>query len=652
MEKVENKEVEQYIKNTISSMIDSNKLFEKVYGKNFAKRRLAQNLKKVYTNLYEIGRLGFYHNINKSITICTKNRDDDSVLTVEDIESNNNLLFVIIHESVHATLKRTLPERLKYGIGNVSTGLLEEISKGKRLGIGLNEGLTNWISTKVSGLDHTSYNELTTLIKELEIAIGEENVMKLGKGNIKKNVVNILQMKPKELVTFLAKGDSLFLFGEQIWQLYEINFVLEECLYANLSEQEIEGKIKKLKADCPVYDKQNMDDIPTLAERKQKIDEILNSSAESRDALTTDLENTIYEKYLQKDFERMSIEGNISDGDFKKFRDLKSLIMTRIDSSQESEQNEQSSIITFLKQFPDFEKKYMEEVSKITQEELAKGTFSLEKFRSKIEALNYKNDNMTGIESSFLDKYIKQVALGLGGKNTKQTEILLDYLVRTNNLEDNDISQFSITTATYNGKTIPIILKDGVPVSRKGDYFENKHTASDKISDKFEDEFEFTLETDEDSQNIIKEFNQLVSQVKLGCPNAQITILDREIYIQTDTELSLLVIDKGEILPTKLSKDKPYKMEFQEEKNSLIPVKQNKPTRFSKITSRLKQLFSRKSDLKIAQITPLVQEPKLQYIKNAQNQFRESLKYNVDYNKEDNSYQQDSKFIKSQDEER
>ena len=103
---------------------------------------------------------------------------------------------------------------------------------------------------------------------------------------------------------------------------------------------------------------------------------------------------------------------------------------------------------------------------------------------------------------------------------------------------------------------------------------------------------------------------------------------------------------------TKLSKDKPYKMEFQEENKSLIPVKQNKPTRFSKITSRLKQLFSRKSDLKIAQITPLVQEPKLQYIKNAQNQFRESLKYNVDYNKEDNSSQQDSKFIKSQDEER
>ena len=30
MEKVENKEVEQYIKNTIASMIDSNKLFEKL----------------------------------------------------------------------------------------------------------------------------------------------------------------------------------------------------------------------------------------------------------------------------------------------------------------------------------------------------------------------------------------------------------------------------------------------------------------------------------------------------------------------------------------------------------------------------------------------------------------------------------------------
>ena len=211
---------------------------------------------------------------------------------------------------------------------------------------------------------------------------------------------------------------------------------------------------------------------------------------------------------------------------------------------------------------------------------------------------------------------------------------------------------FSVTSATYNDKTIPVILKDGVPVSRKGDYFENKHTASDKISDKFEDEFEFTLETDEDSQNIIKEFNQLVSQVKLSCPNAQITILDREIYIQTDTELSLLVIEKGEILTTKLSKDKPYKMEFQEEKNSLIPVKQNKPKRFSKITSRLKQIFSQKTNLNISPISSSIQLQDLQYVKNKQNQYRENLKYKVDFNKEDNSYQQDSKFIKSQDEER
>lgn len=365
MEKVENKEVEQYIKNTIASMIDSNELFEKVYGKNFAKRRLAQNLKKVYTNEYKLDNLGYYFALRKIITICTKSKDDDSVLTVEDVENNDKLLFTIIHESVHATLKRTPFERIKYGIGNVSTGLLEELSKGKTLGRGLNEGLTNWISSKVSGLDHTGYNDLTTLIKELEIAIGEENVMKLGKGNIKKNIGNILQMKPKELVTFLAKGDSLYLFGEQIWQQHEINFVLEECLYANLSEQEIEEKIKKLKADCPVYDKQNMDDIPTLAERKQKIDEIINSSEESCSALTTDLENTIYEKYLQKDFERMSVEGNISDGDFKKFKDLKSLIMTRIDSSQESEQNEQSSIITFLKQFPDFEKNIWKKFQKL-----------------------------------------------------------------------------------------------------------------------------------------------------------------------------------------------------------------------------------------------------------------------------------------------
>ena len=79
MEKVENKEVEQYIKNTIASMIDSNKLFEKVYGRNFAKRRLAQNLKKVYTNEYKLDNLGYYFALRKIITICTKSKDDDSV---------------------------------------------------------------------------------------------------------------------------------------------------------------------------------------------------------------------------------------------------------------------------------------------------------------------------------------------------------------------------------------------------------------------------------------------------------------------------------------------------------------------------------------------------------------------------------------------
>lgn len=50
MEKIENKEVEQYIKKDIALILESCEIFTKVYGKGFTKKRLNQNLKKVFIN--------------------------------------------------------------------------------------------------------------------------------------------------------------------------------------------------------------------------------------------------------------------------------------------------------------------------------------------------------------------------------------------------------------------------------------------------------------------------------------------------------------------------------------------------------------------------------------------------------------------------
>lgn len=75
------------------------------------------------------------------------------------------------------------------------TGIIKKIeadtTEGKEewiVGRGLNEGLTDWIAEKC-GLSNelSSYNDLTNIIKKIELALGTKRVLKLGKSeNIEK----------------------------------------------------------------------------------------------------------------------------------------------------------------------------------------------------------------------------------------------------------------------------------------------------------------------------------------------------------------------------------------------------------------------------------------------------------------------------------
>lgn len=80
MEKIENKEVEQYIKKDIASILESCEIFTKVYGKGFAKKRLNQNLKKVYTNQFDSVLGGYLNSTKGELIICTKNTNDSTLI--------------------------------------------------------------------------------------------------------------------------------------------------------------------------------------------------------------------------------------------------------------------------------------------------------------------------------------------------------------------------------------------------------------------------------------------------------------------------------------------------------------------------------------------------------------------------------------------
>lgn len=113
----------------------------------------------------------------------------------------------ILHEALHAIFEKDKQEYKELGL-RYSTGVDEMYLDGTSLGIGLNEGLTEWICQK-AGYGCISYTTEFNIVRMLELAIGEENVMKLAKGNIKENVTKLLDLDETECKYILGLIDRI-----------------------------------------------------------------------------------------------------------------------------------------------------------------------------------------------------------------------------------------------------------------------------------------------------------------------------------------------------------------------------------------------------------------------------------------------------------
>lgn len=218
---MENQEIRQYLMNFVERTLNGCEAFSKVYGKDFVRKRLEKNLEKVYTDISSSNsNTALYDMDNSCITIFSVNNSVKS-LTVADIENNKKLKHLILHESIHAIFRRTKEECQEFGIED-GTGILEFYSNGQELGRGFNEGLTEWICQK-AGYGEQSYDSEKNIIKILELAIGEEAVMELAKGDIRGNVAKILQMKKVECLQLMAFVDNIYQNERKIHEIGEIN---------------------------------------------------------------------------------------------------------------------------------------------------------------------------------------------------------------------------------------------------------------------------------------------------------------------------------------------------------------------------------------------------------------------------------------------
>lgn len=339
--KIENEEIKEYLIDVAVSRLQSCDVFTRTYGEEFASNKLKSNLCKVYTNEINYKRRGYANSWGKgtsTVTICCQ-EEKNKILSVEQIDDDREYESILLHEALHIILERTKKECIKTLIKS-GTGVLE-IKGGYERGRGLNEGLTNWIVRK-TGLWTNSYQTLTNFIEELELAIGEDNVMAMGKGNISRRIPKLLKMESRECLRIFSLGDEIYELEDEILNNRSVLDITRRYLRRNLlnagDREEVERQYKELvKPEASgeysqeefAYQifliKENQSDTPE--NRKDFFENQLQEKERRHMELKSQFESIIYEKYFKNEFEQVVKTGmkpNLPQ--LRKWQDLWSLI--------------------------------------------------------------------------------------------------------------------------------------------------------------------------------------------------------------------------------------------------------------------------------------------------------------------------------------
>lgn len=206
------------------------------------------------------------------------------------------------------------------------------------LGRGLNEGLTEWITKKCGYyVEDGRDSDLTHFIEQLELAIGEEKVMSLGKG---KDLEKLLNMSEEDVYTLLSKADRYYWYLDEIGELKSI--LNKYRKYRDIEELEDEEKeiakeeflevcksneYKKYR-NGKEYNKYLVDHnlLDTLDNFIKFCEVKLMKVVDSKQELATEIEDFIFSKYFSKEFEELLQKDKIPRDLMEKYIKLQELI--------------------------------------------------------------------------------------------------------------------------------------------------------------------------------------------------------------------------------------------------------------------------------------------------------------------------------------
>ena len=452
------------------------------------------------------------------------------------------------------------------------------------------------------GYETIAYPELTDLVRMIEIAIGTENTMKLGKGNIYKRITEIMNMTDTELMIFLASCDNVYIYDSEIRNLKRIRDVLQNKLWpyeSDLDMEEIEDdykfeieNIEKLKNNSYFISwcKENSIDNSDKALYKYIKEKGIEFYEGVKQIEIVNCESMILNRYFLKDFDKLFNENNeFSIEDYKKCRKIISLLNTKSIELP----NEMLRVPTSIKFKQEFEKKskeYMKHIAKEYSKKYENNEISFKDFFREIKKLIYDGT----ISNYDLLELIKEFSLNIS--NPEFYGNVNVFLLEVYRLSDN----YEILDKFSNFSIYKIVSKDkrlnSEIVCGKGDsnnkYFWNYHRVIKDSNEKVS--FDFTEEMDFEGEYplAIKNFSELQKKIFQKNPNSKIHIINREIVVQDGDNYSFFYIDKGEFIPMDIESqfDSKFLVEEKQKNNIAPPI--IKVSRFSEMVNFIKRKWN------------------------------------------------------------
>ena len=532
---VYNPEVQEFIYEFVQEQLDQYETFKKVYGEEFVSKKLRENIRTVYTDEQRPGFAGYYTPTERKIVIC----NNENHLTPSGILNDSHIAKTTTHESIHAILNHYGEKNngiygntgMQYSQGNGILGRVE-------IGRGANEGLTEWLCSKLGyDLSNSGYKTEMNYINQLEQAVGEENILRLGKGN-PKEIAKILQLSPRELPEFLGKIDQI---NADLYRSGKIENIVNALKIlnqrgSNSSAEQISWAENYLeKSDTYRGIENDPDYIQFLQERglastetvkqnyfEQKLAEIQSNRKQN----IADLDNEIFDRYFKREYEQIKGKETIPDKLFEKYSKLSQSINTT-DAKYNGEY--MGDVTAFNRNFFSLRQRQFNQFLDEQAEKMNKGTFSMEDINEGKRKIQELYPDIGYDEVAYQKKYNEFLGEVLGEENKLAVINLIQQLENTGKL--NELPQYQIITtekqqqnssSQENGTKGNIVLKNGKIIPE-----------------------EMTLSEYSSIAGAFEKFKRTVQAID---PNAKIEWSGKNIAVSSGNAVSFFRIENNEIV--------------------------------------------------------------------------------------------------------